>query len=492
MDELHQRRRILMERTAWLAVGVVVFSGIWGGLFIRGLNPGFDWKLFVEGCRYFWEHRGFGGQGWMFGYTPGGFFFLMPFTVWLTSPWGLLLHVAGNAAAAIGSVWVVHRWWTGGRLGGGIVWPVLLVAINIQQVLQMNQLSLWVLVLCAGGLALAGRGWPFWGGALIGLAVAIKVMPLVLLGYFGCRGQWRALLGVAAGVIALDVVPSVLFLGYDGAAVEHRAWRERSGWYSPTAQIYEPLRLGIYHHRSNFSYPSVLVRWLRGLPEVEEMVVLRGDPPAEAVEAARAGLRGNQALVVDPLPLDGKPWARQVLPISRSVPRWSAARWPAERVWWVWAASVGLGMGLLAVWTWWTGRIGQGRDWPAASAAWMLSMFWLTPLMMNYYLVLAFPAMAVVWLELVRSRRKTPGRWLAIVGLAAWVVGEACIGWRDVRWYGVHWVVLAVLGAAVVWAWARQLGLSVVSEAGSLPAAAERVVERDSDRRRQAGCVGRV
>jgi hypothetical protein len=45
------------------------------------------------------------------------------------------------------------------------------------------------------------------------------------------------------------------------------------------------------------------------------------------------------------------------------------------------------------------------------------------------------------------------GAWLAVVALAAWGAGVACLGSKVLRWYGIHVVVLALLSAAVVWAW---------------------------------------
>ena len=37
--------------------------------------------------------------------------------------------------------------------------------------------------------------------------------------------------------------------------------------------------------------------------------------------------------------------------------------------------------------------------------------------------------------------------------LIAWIIGVACLGWNDARWYGIHLAAIAALSAATAWAW---------------------------------------
>ena len=90
-----------------------------------------------------------------------------------------------------------------------------------------------------------------------------------------------------------------------------------------------------------------------------------------------------------------------------------------------------------------------------------------TPFILAGYLVLrgkwralAFPAVVVVWRTMVQQLADSNYRWgagtvLAAAAMVAWLVGVVCLGWHVMRWYGIHLAVLAILGAAVVWAWSR-------------------------------------
>jgi hypothetical protein len=94
------------------------------------------------------------------------------------------------------------------------------------------------------------------------------------------------------------------------------------------------------------------------------------------------------------------------------------------------------------------------------ASLWMLAMFYFTPLMRHYYLAWAFPAVIVVYRTLVAEGSARGGRWsagrvLAAVALAGWIIGEACLGWGVVRWYGVHMAAVTLLAAATIWAYLR-------------------------------------
>jgi hypothetical protein len=435
-------------RLAWALVVVIFVSGVVGAL-IRGLGGGPDWNSFLPETRYFWEHGQVLPGGYMFGYLPVAYFALMPFTLVLPQPIGLYVYIGVNVLAAIGSLYVVWRWWINGKqMRSGLVWLVLLVALNCQHVFQLNQLTLWTLFLCVSGLALAGNGRQGLGGVLVGLAGLIKVMPMMMLGYFVFSRKWRAALATLATIVVFGVVPSMLVFGRQGTIEQHRAWLERSQWYSARAQISEPTLLGIYRHHGNFSYPAVLARWLRGQPDQPELVILMGTPPDEQVRQAQRELTPNEHLVRDPLARPKHLWDKERFDMSRR-PHVSLARWPANVVWWIWAISLFIGLLALAGCTGWIGWRRPG-DWASPGALWMLAMFWATPMMMNYYLVLALPAVAVLFQEIVRQQRWSAGRIMSAIAIVGWIFGEISLGWRAVRWYGVHFVVLGLLAAALM------------------------------------------
>jgi hypothetical protein len=90
-----------------------------------------------------------------------------------------------------------------------------------------------VLLALVVGAWLADRGGrEQMAGALLGFAGALKLTPLLLLGYFAVRGRWRA---VAAGVLAFGAANGLTLLALgpavfrDYAAVLTRVAQHRSG-----------------------------------------------------------------------------------------------------------------------------------------------------------------------------------------------------------------------------------------------------------------------
>jgi hypothetical protein len=83
-----------------------------------------------------------------------------------------------------------------------------------------------VFLLCAVlvGCWWVARGRSIAGGALIALAVSIKVTPLLLLVYFAYKGRWRVLVGgLLAGIVCLVVWPAVCF-GWQANWALLQAW----------------------------------------------------------------------------------------------------------------------------------------------------------------------------------------------------------------------------------------------------------------------------
>jgi uncharacterized membrane protein len=80
--------------------------------------------------------------------------------------------------------------------------------------MRQSNVNLFVLVLVLAGAWMIVRGWPMLAGALVAVAVSIKVTPALVLVYFAYKGWWRAIMGAVAGAfIALWVLPA-LWIGW--------------------------------------------------------------------------------------------------------------------------------------------------------------------------------------------------------------------------------------------------------------------------------------
>lgn len=452
-----QRERA-WRRIAWGFVAVALIAGAASGLYRAG-NDRPDWGDLAAESRYTWQHEQTANDTAMFGYLPTTTFALWPFTTWLDWPIGPALFVLSNVAAAVASIWIVQRWWLGQGSGGAVVWAAALVAVNFAHAIQANQTTMWTLVLVVGGLALVECKWGFAGGVVLGLAMLLKTIPVLLIGYVILRRRWRAIPGILFAVIVFDLSPSVTFFGLERAVDEHHAWLQRAEWHSNSRQIWDPL-LRVHRHGSNSSYSAVLTRWLRARPDADRQVILYGDPPADVIAYYRAGLAPDEVLSLDPMPpRSGAAWREKRVNIDW-VPRFHVVDWPAAAVYGLWAVTLVAGFAWLA---WLTGRsVGRQEDWTPIAALWLLAMFWPSPMARHYYLAWAFPAIAVVVGQLRHGAVLYAGRmlrsyWLPIAALVVWGVGVAGLGWRVGRWYGLPLLTVLVLMAAVARARTRRL-----------------------------------
>jgi hypothetical protein len=431
----------------WLFGLVVLGFGVVGGL-VWGLGQP-DWRSFFPETRYFWQYRCIPEDTYMFGYLPAGFFIFWPFTVWPGPRLGVAVFVVLNTCAAAGSLWVLYRSWLKGANSRELFgWLLLLVSVPFAQTLRMSQLTIWVLFLSVAGLWLtsgSGKGRAWLGGLVLGLAGVIKILPFGLAGYLICRRQWRGLAGMGAAVVLFEVIPATIFLGWSGMQESHRAWRGQVAKRSNGGQIQDPFLSGVYRNRGNFSYAAVLSRWLRARPAgVTSQVILLGEVPKGVVERVKKELRPNEWLTLDPVGPQEGTWEIRKENL-RKIPLFHLMNLSARTVWWVWALSLGGLIGGVGVWTW----RGKGEEWTRAGSVWILGLFFLTPLMMNYYLALGAPAVAVLYDDILQGVR---GRsWaLKIIGLAGWVLGVVLMGWRDLRWFGFHYLVFGILIAGIM------------------------------------------
>ena len=113
----------------------------------------------------------------------------------------------------------------------GLVVPLLLTDRFVSTNFDHLQINLLLFALVLLGLELGAKGRDVAGGALIGLASAIKVMPLVFVPYLVWRRKRRLAAVVAATWTAFSLSPA-LVLGPARFAAEMAAWRAEvaKGW----------------------------------------------------------------------------------------------------------------------------------------------------------------------------------------------------------------------------------------------------------------------
>jgi alpha-1,2-mannosyltransferase len=274
--------------------------------------------------------------------------------------------------------------------------PVWLCCAVIYEQFRFNQVSIVVLFLLLASYVLLDQGRDIAAGFAVALATVIKLMPAVFVLYLVLRRRWRAAIAAVTAAIILDLGASLLAFGWPQTQCYHRRW-----WHFVTQ---EHSGLTMMHPRPGSTIHPHFLDYHNQSP----------------------------ALVL-----------AKALPGHREVAQW------------LYLVVMGTcAVAMVAV-------VRRGIDegtWPRrlTFAAWLLTMLWFTPLLRQYYLIWAYPAVAVL-VERVRDHhmagRSARFAWTAI---AIWVV--SMIAWATDAWTG-HifrsagvnlWAVAALVIALIV------------------------------------------
>ncbi len=138
----------------------------------------------------------------------------------LIAPLGLLPYRAAAAVWVVGNLALLvlaFRW--ADRALGPVVQGIdkllglLLVYRMLDSDFANGNANTLVLAVLVAGFAVAGGGRALWGGALCGLAAAMKLYPLLLLPWMLVRRRWRMAGGFAIGLAAGGIVLPAFVLG---------------------------------------------------------------------------------------------------------------------------------------------------------------------------------------------------------------------------------------------------------------------------------------
>jgi hypothetical protein len=90
---------------------------------------------------------------------------------------------------------------------------VLLSGYALINALRFGQPYIVVSLSCILGYYAYLKGWPLLAGVCFGLFVPFKYFPVVILVYFGCRKEWKIVLGGAVAILAIAFL-SISVLGW--------------------------------------------------------------------------------------------------------------------------------------------------------------------------------------------------------------------------------------------------------------------------------------
>lgn len=106
-----------------------------------------------------------------------------------------------------------------------VLGPFVLTLHFILENFDRLQINVLILLCCVGGYLQVARNRCIWGGAIIGFAASIKVLPVFLLPYFLWKKWWGAALGTLMAGVGCTVLPVLVFGPFQWWLYLQR-WRE--------------------------------------------------------------------------------------------------------------------------------------------------------------------------------------------------------------------------------------------------------------------------
>lgn len=154
--------------------------------------------------------------------------------------------------------------------------PLLLCFRWVLSNFEHLQVNLPILTLVLGGLLLHRAGRQAAGGICLGLAAALKVMPVLFVPYFLVRRQWRIAAVMALAAAGWSLLPALVY-GWPTFTAQHDGWREvvHAGWSvgKMNISVYAaldralghglvPLAVAGFNDLAPSNSPAVTVAWL--------------------------------------------------------------------------------------------------------------------------------------------------------------------------------------------------------------------------------------
>ena len=417
MDDAARRWRLLARGLGLaLLLSVGVFS------FIRAVRLDFDFHHFYPDARYVWEHGALNPHmaadpdvtpRRLPFYLPTVATILAPLTaggVWPAALAWSLMQVASLAVAGV----LLARWGLSREpdASARLLVVGLLAAPALYEAARFNQLSFPILALVLAGFAALERGRAWRGGALLGVAAVLKLLPGILLVYLVLKRQWRAATGFVAAALLLTLLPPLLVYGPERTVAYHREWWQHNMRGAAARGMTDPeLREHFIDHR-NQALPAVAARWLwRDHPYAMPWQPVRTDASTPRLLAAYVATLLLVGLFVT----------------TRGA--WPALAEPARR---------------------------------AEFAVFVLAMVAFSPLLRQYYLVWALPALVVLAVAAQSGQR--PASRLGWAGLLVWLGGMLAWAVPLLRLGGIHLFMLIALGVLTLAAGRRMGGAGPAAE----------------------------
>ena len=436
-----------------LGLGIVgLLAGVGYLSFERGSRGQFDFRHFYLDARYVWEHAELNPhldeqvppdeRRQLPFYLPAVPLALAPVTAFGRTPAAIVWSLAQMAALGL-SLGMLWRWWVCRDQDGpdSLAWavplseqpvayarrlsrPAAVGAFGVAIVLavpafleagKFNQLSYFVLALILGAVTALERQRPKLAGALLGVAAVLKLLPAIFLVWLLLKRRWSAAVTFVVVALAVALLPPLAAFGPQKTAAYHQQW-----WaYNVRGDAAQGLlNADLAEHfidRRNQSIAQVLARltWSEH-PYAAPMQPVRLDPQT----CARLAYGITGVLLLALIWTTRQPWDRLSL-----------------------------------------------RRRHAEAAVYAIGMLVFSPLLRQYYLVWAVPALVLLARIAVDNTAVPPAtrsQRLGQIGLAVWALGMLAWAWRVARIVGAHLLMLIAVSILLLWATREPAGAQQV------------------------------
>lgn len=411
----------------WELFGWILFAGLLIGFFPLVLKrltrlTSSDFWLFYESARYVWEHGSRDPESKFIHYLPS-------------------IDVAFAALSWMSMRWAAVTWFALMTTG----WLCLMAAVRRYLLCDYDAVQARQSILCAGlivmplyidhlyigafhvlmvwfmvaGLGRISQNKPWSGGVLLGLAVWIKLLPLVGVGYLILKRKWLPAALAIVTVVVVDLMLSIPVYGPEATWQLHRQWLNSEVFSAKNQLLTDPNPIGD-DRNTNQSVMVVMRHTLthmgQGSAGDHEEAVRRGKPHYIG-SVANGDLRPNVA-------------------IADLTPRQLQAAYTAVMILLVLA---------IAIYCRRPGRELLPRRWSTEIALIVLATLWFSPLVWSYHPTAALPALAVIFTRAPKHSK------LALVVAVLWMLSLVLMGSPVARALGVTLWMNLIVGVFLLW-----------------------------------------
>jgi hypothetical protein len=434
----------------WEALGWILFAALLLGFFpfvLRRLMrfTSSDFWLFYDSARYIWEHGERAPKSKFLHYLPSvdvAFALL----AWMPMRWAAVAWFGIMTTGWLCLLAAVHRYLLYDYDGiqarrsilcaGLIVMPLFLDHLCVG---AFHVLMVWFMV---SGLGRVGRNKPWSGGLMLGLAVWIKLLPLVGVGYLLLKRKWLPAALALAAALVVDLALSLAAFGPEGTWESHCLWLESEVFGARNQLLSDPNPLD----DDRITNQSVMVVMRHTLTHMGH------GTDADRQEAIRRGIKIKPGYIGSP----EYGMLRPDVAIADLSPGQLQTAYTAVML---------LLLLVISIYCRRPGGELLPRQWSTEIALVVLATLWFSPLVWSYHPTAALPALAIIFTRAPRNSK------LALAVAVLWLLSLALMGSPLARASGVTLWTNLLLGVFLVWT--AQGEMPTLAEERKTPAIAE-------------------